>query len=157
MSLSIGKSYTDVLWCDVIPMDACHVLLGRPWQFDRRVIHDGYRNTYSFVHNNWKIVLTPITPSAQTLSTSQPLSILLQSEQHEYLPFKEFVLLGLDEDEKKPRSIQHPFLQPLLNSYTQVFPVEIPPGLPPKRSIQHKIDLIPGSTLPNKPAYRSNP
>ncbi|GJX91305.1 reverse transcriptase [Tanacetum coccineum] len=32
-------------YCDVIPMDACHILIGRPWQFDRRAIHDGYRNT----------------------------------------------------------------------------------------------------------------
>jgi hypothetical protein len=30
LSFSIGKSYNDELWCDVIPMDACHVLLGRP-------------------------------------------------------------------------------------------------------------------------------
>ncbi|KAD3338296.1 hypothetical protein E3N88_33817 [Mikania micrantha] len=34
---------------------------------------------------------------------------------------------------------------------------EIPAGLPPLRLIQHKIDLIPGSTLPNKPTYRTNP
>ena len=26
---SIGKHYQDELWCDIIPMDACHILLGR--------------------------------------------------------------------------------------------------------------------------------
>jgi hypothetical protein len=30
-------------------MHAGHILLGRPWQYDRRVIHDGFRNRYSFV------------------------------------------------------------------------------------------------------------
>ncbi|GJY57309.1 putative nucleotidyltransferase, ribonuclease H [Tanacetum coccineum] len=38
---SIGDKYQDEVWCDVVPMDACHLLLGRPWQFDRRTIHDG--------------------------------------------------------------------------------------------------------------------
>jgi len=31
VSVSIGKSYYDELWCDIIPMDNYHVLLGRPW------------------------------------------------------------------------------------------------------------------------------
>ncbi|GJX58274.1 transposon ty3-I gag-pol polyprotein [Tanacetum coccineum] len=39
----------------------------------------------------------------------------------------------------------------------EVFPTKIPPGLPPKRSIQHKIDLMPDAALPNKPAYQTNP
>lgn len=30
VNFSIGKSYKDEVWCDVIPMDACHILLGRP-------------------------------------------------------------------------------------------------------------------------------
>jgi len=30
LSFSIGKSYQDQVLCDVIPMDACHMLLGRP-------------------------------------------------------------------------------------------------------------------------------
>jgi len=34
ISLSIGKNYQDELWCDIISMDACHMLLGRPWLFD---------------------------------------------------------------------------------------------------------------------------
>jgi len=27
LSFSISKSYYDELWCDIIPMDACHILL----------------------------------------------------------------------------------------------------------------------------------
>jgi len=34
VSFSIGKNYQHELWCDVIPMDACHMLLGRPWLYD---------------------------------------------------------------------------------------------------------------------------
>ena len=46
----IGQ-YEDEVVCDVVPMQARHLLLGRPWQFDRRVKHDGFTNKYSFVLN----------------------------------------------------------------------------------------------------------
>ena len=45
-SFSIG-TYNDEVLCDVIPIDACHILLGRPWQSDRKSIHDGLTNTYT--------------------------------------------------------------------------------------------------------------
>ncbi|XP_021969096.1 uncharacterized protein LOC110864356 isoform X1 [Helianthus annuus] len=60
ITFSIGQEYKDEIWCDVIPMDACHVLLGRPWLFDRKVVHDGYKNTYSFVKDGRKITLLPL-------------------------------------------------------------------------------------------------
>jgi len=74
---------------------------------------------------------------------------------HEYESYKEWILLG--HDHTQASASPHPLLNPLLHDFSHVFPQEIPHGLPPKRSIQHKIDLIPGSTLPNKPAYRMNP
>ncbi|GJX67976.1 putative nucleotidyltransferase, ribonuclease H [Tanacetum coccineum] len=55
----IGEKYRDEVWCDVVPMDACHLLLGRTWQFDRQTVHDGLKNTYAFVMNGVKIVLGP--------------------------------------------------------------------------------------------------
>jgi hypothetical protein len=33
INFAIG-SYHDVVECDVVPMQACHILLGRPWKFD---------------------------------------------------------------------------------------------------------------------------
>jgi hypothetical protein len=58
----IGK-YEDVVLCDVVPMEASHLLLGRPWQFDRKTNHDGYSNKYSFVHHGKKVILAPLSPS----------------------------------------------------------------------------------------------
>lgn len=46
--LSIGNQYRDQIICDVLDMDACHILLGRPWQFDLQTIHKGIENTYEF-------------------------------------------------------------------------------------------------------------
>ncbi|GJV50043.1 zinc knuckle CX2CX4HX4C containing protein [Tanacetum coccineum] len=46
---------------------------------------------------------------------------------------------------------------PLLNEFKDVFPEEIPAGLPVIREIQHCIDFLPGASIPNKPAYRMNP
>jgi hypothetical protein len=61
VALSIGK-YEDEVLCDVVPMHACHLLLGRPWQYDRRAMHDGFTNKYSFTLNRQPITLVPLTP-----------------------------------------------------------------------------------------------
>ncbi|KAH9780675.1 hypothetical protein KPL71_008169 [Citrus sinensis] len=41
--------------------------------------------------------------------------------------------------------------------FDDVFSNEVPNGLPPIRGIEHQIDLVPEATIPNRPAYRSNP
>jgi len=58
VNFSICK-YNDEILCDVVPMEAGHILLGRPWQFDRNVVHDGKANTFTFVHKKHKISLLP--------------------------------------------------------------------------------------------------
>jgi hypothetical protein len=45
-------------------MQACHILLGRPWQFDKDYMHHGRLNQYSFLHHDKKIVLHPMSPEA---------------------------------------------------------------------------------------------
>jgi hypothetical protein len=45
-------------------MEACHILLGRPWQFDTDCLHHGRSNQYSLMHNDKKILLLPMSPEA---------------------------------------------------------------------------------------------
>ena len=209
---SIGR-YKDEVLCDVVPMKACHILLGRPWQFDRQVTHDGFQNRYSFVLREESITLNPMTPkqilqdqilrekkrecekrkekgkeeseneSEKRMKDSkegekeskvargkkkerekqekESLLVARKSEIKEalfsrqnliVLVYKEAMLNSNDLTSSLPSVVTS-----LLQDYEDVFPDEMPPGLPPIRGIEHQIDFIPGASLPNRPAYRTNP
>ncbi|GKA63899.1 putative reverse transcriptase domain-containing protein [Tanacetum coccineum] len=155
VQFSIGKSYKDEVWCEVIPMDAAHILLGRPWQFDRKTKHDGFQNTYSFKKDGVNITLVPFD-SRQTQAEGS--NLFMKKTGFEGLmktsPYV-FTLVVVEENEiisEAPLQVQ-----PLLREFADVIPDDIPPGLPAMRDIQHCIDFIPGSAIPNRPAYRMNP
>lgn len=197
VAFKIGK-YTDEVLCDVVPMQVGHLLLGRPWQFDRAVIHDGLTNKYSFVHNARKVTLVLLTPSQvnedqlklqqkeqkenrekekeekkdsekrkdtertrgkekerktnfyakasevkKALFLEQPMIVLL---------YKEAFLNTNQLDDSLPSSVVS-----LLQDFEDVFPEDVPKGLPAIKGIEHQIDFIPRASIPNRPAYRSNP
>ena len=50
-----------------------------------------------------------------------------------------------------------PAVTNILQEFADVFPQDVPLGLPPIRGIEHQIDLIPGASLPNRAPYRTNP
>lgn len=158
VQFSIGQNYKDEIWCDVVPMDACHLLLGRPWQYDRKVVHDGFRNTYTFEKDGVKIVLGPMKSG----SSPKPMKVdgnNLLTKSEFLIAFEEikeaYALVIMEENEMKGGI--PPTLRPLLQEFQDVIPKEIPAGLPPMRDIQHCIDFIPGAAIPNKAAYRMNP
>ena len=69
-----------------------------------------------------------------------------------------FVLMCKDGEPTTNTSHELPLVfQSLLQEFKDVFPDELPPGLPPLQGIEHRIDLIPGVPLPNKAPYRVNP
>jgi hypothetical protein len=59
---SIG-AYHNYADCDVVPMQACSLLLGRPWKFDTDDVHHGRANKYTLMYKGKKIILLSLTPN----------------------------------------------------------------------------------------------
>lgn len=168
---SIGLNYKDLVYCDILPMDACHLLLGRPWQYDRRTMHDGFTNTHSFTYEGKRITLLPSQSSTDPLIKTEdiekpPVSTIptqLVLLVNKSLIFEEFqqadvaVVLVVKPVVDVIFAAAPDAFHDLLNEFKDVFPDELPDGLPPLRDIQHCIDLAPNSVLPNRPHYRMSP
>ena len=86
---SIWKKYFDEVWCDVVPMDACHILLGRPWQYDRQMMHDGKKNTYTLSKDNQQFTLLPmkekVTSKSSTTSLLASKGFIQESQDSGYI------------------------------------------------------------------------
>ncbi|XP_042380029.1 uncharacterized protein LOC121972425 [Zingiber officinale] len=106
ISFTIGR-YTDEVLCDVVPMKASHLLLGRPWQFDRRTTHDGYKNRYSFSKDGRNITLAPLTPR-QVFEEQLQIKKSVAVRGKDRVVFLRFVVSsrGVEVDEEKVKAIR---------------------------------------------------
>ena len=59
IDLQIGN-YKDRVLYDVMPMDVCHILLGRPWKYDKSMSNDDRNNTYTVEKDGRKHTLIPL-------------------------------------------------------------------------------------------------
>jgi hypothetical protein len=161
VKFKIGN-YHDEILCDVIPMDVCHILLGRPWQFDRNVVHDGRMNTYTLEKDGRTHRLLPIKDKEVKPEVSSMILLMSGKElltemgknedPHFFVVRKPRIVLTSTRVDDLPEEIQE-----LLGEFVDIIVDELPHSLPPVRSVSHHIDLIPGASLPNKAAYRLTP
>jgi hypothetical protein len=61
LAFSIGD-YPDEVDCDIVLVQACHFLMGRPGQFDVDATHFGRSNKHLLIHKQKKVVLVPLSP-----------------------------------------------------------------------------------------------
>ena len=163
VTFSMGKCYVDEVVCDVVEMDACHLILGRPWQYDVDATHRCKDNVYVFFKIGRKIVLGSIKegsiPKVSKVE-GKPAFLIVNNEDEFDKECKELkqvhVVVVTDGKPKKVAEIPDSN-QPLIKEFDVLFPEELPAGLPPMHNIQHCIDLAPGASLPNLPHYRINP
>ena len=158
--------YREDIWCNILPMGVGSVLLGWPWLYDRDVAQLGRTKHCTFFFEGHKQVWQPyVSLLRETPSTTEIPETPLQVPQFLGVVSAQQFLKDMAEDAsvwaiqvrtKIPSSILDNFLE-FLQDFAAVFPTESPDVLPPDRSIQHFINFVPGSTLPNLPHYRLNP
>ena len=156
VTFSVGTQYQDKVWCDIVTMETCHLLLGQPWQFDRDVTHNGRSNTYNFLHKGIKITLIPSKEedSGELLEKDLgPLSLACFEKEMWHAN----VVYALGCKGTGTTSATPTIATKIIEEFCDVFPEELLAGLPPLRDIQHQIDLLPWSALPNKAHYRMSP
>eukprot|EP00253_Pinus_taeda_P033278 PITA_33278 len=154
--------YKDIIVCDIMPMDVCHILLGRPWQYDRKVTHDGVLNRYKFEKDGVKHTLVPIREEKEAVEGNEPKVLLVKGKQ--FLKQVENSEMNFAVVRRTRTVLLHTEItdfpveiQQMLEEFTDIVVDDLPDKLPPKRSISHHIDFIPGASLPNKAAYRMSP
>jgi hypothetical protein len=163
---SIG-AYSDYVECDVVPMEACSLLHGRPWQYDTDSLHHGHSNHYSLMFKGQKIIIHPVTPeqivnddlaravkttkeqepSPSTLDKSEiklnaPVLLATRADfddiRHAHLPCYALVCSSVFVSlNDAPPLDIPPAVANLLQEYNDVFPKDLPPGLPPLCGIEH--------------------
>jgi hypothetical protein len=143
-------------------MDLCHILLGRPWDFDRNVIHDGRKNTYTLEKKGRTKILFPIEEKKEKkesntgillMSGKELLKEVKKDQEMQFVVVRKLsVILTNTFVDNLPEEIQE-----LLENFSNIVVDEFPHSLPPIRSISHHIDLIPRVNFPNKAAYRLTP
>jgi hypothetical protein len=143
-------------------MDVCHVILGRPWKYERNFIHDGRNNTYTLENNGRthmllsmedNIVKEEASPSILLMSGKELLNEVKKEHEMQFVVVrKPKVILKSTSMDDFPMEIQE-----LLDNFIDIVVDELPLSLPPIQIIIHHIDLIQGASFPNKATYRLTP
>ena len=140
-------------------MDVFHLSLGRLWKYERNVIHDGRKNTYTMDKNGRTHMLLPIKNQEVKIEMSNIVLLMSEKELLKEVNKKEdtqFIVV------RKPKIVLTSMriddlpeeIQELLEEFADIVVDELPCSLPPIKSISHHIDLILGASLSNKATYR---
>jgi hypothetical protein len=153
LRFAITAHFVDEVELDVIPLDICGIVLGSPYLYDRKAIFHRHENKYHLFTNGVEYIVRAHTKKMNlSLVNAGQMKRLVNAS-------KNFVLLMIKpKDDIENEAFQgcdtklKSDLYKVVNQYDEMF--KEPKGLPPKRGIQHEIQLQQDCPLPNIGMYR---
>jgi hypothetical protein len=153
LRFAITANFIDEVELDVIPLDICGIMLGSPYLYDRKAIFHRHENKYHLFKDGVEYIFRAHTKKMNlSLINAGQMKRLVNAS-------KNFVLLMI----KPKEDIETEAFQgcdtklksdlfEVVTQYDEMF--KEPKGLPPKRGIQHEIQLQQDCPLPNIGMYR---
>lgn len=132
----VGHYHDEVLY-DIIPMDACHLLLGRPWHFDRHVVHDGHANTYSLTKDGFCHKQKPMIKEGEKVCSSARICFVEGRKFLDGMNHQRMCYALIPRKEKEVSSEIPPKVLDLLSDFGDIISDNVPEGLPPVRKTIH--------------------
>jgi transposase InsO family protein len=150
--------YTDQLRLLVLELSGFDVVLGRPWLQSLNPAIDWKRGSLQFVHEGRHIALIPLPPpppAASPACIQPPLISALQLAAAARQGEKLFIAFVREQGEPGMSGHRDDAVdvEPILAEFQDVLS-GLPPGLPPRRAVDHTITLEPGSKVPSSRIYR---
>lgn len=176
--LKIGP-YFGRLDFTLLPLHGYDIILGQPWLRKNKAIINCDDNVVTILHHGRRITFTPnATPGCNTtrqryqqgessMVNAAQLSRLIHQGHAVFAAFVSFpdpdiptdspdnpseTLASITQDD--PHDPATKLRIAILEEFADVFPKELPSGLPPARDVDHQIDLEPGHSPPFRPIYR---
>jgi len=155
VKFGINRDYIDEVLLDVVPLDICGIVLGSPYLWDRDALFYRKENKYRLIKDGIEYIVN----SHQ--STKRNISLITAGQAKRLINAGQMFALAMVRSQNEVEIVkaldecipQHKYeVKKVISEFEDLF--QIPNELPPKRDIQHEIQLLPDVALPNIGLYR---
>ncbi|CAH1757888.1 1899_t:CDS:2, partial [Entrophospora sp. SA101] len=143
---------TKNLDAQVIDLQRYDAILGKSWLYYANPQINWRTNTLVFKYGNKEMEVKADTKRNDTIECR---SIYISRQQLAKIPNdNDLYAVYLGNMNKVDEPVLTPQAQKIVKEFSDVFPKSLPDELPPKRKVDHAIDLVPGAEPPSRPIYR---
>ena len=152
-ALRIGP-FEDRVSAYVFPLQQFDVILGTPWLKKHNPVIYWRQGTLELKTKNGETTLwahQDYELLEQGLLSSMQFARAVERGDEGFLA----ILRPAEDEEAERKEPKYTLeVEQLLEEFQKVLSKETPPGLPPERAVDHKIELEPGHSPPSRPTYR---
>lgn len=149
---AINEKFKDEITCDVVPLDVCQIIFGSPYLWDRDGVFYRRENVWRLVKDGkgFRILASKEKKKLQLITAQQTKHLVNVSRK-----FVLVILRPLVEDSVQEQTGalgdcsggKREELERVISNFKEI--TEEPKGLPPKREIEHEIQLLLEAPVPN--------